>query len=266
MSEYLSSCHSLEAKQIKEAERVGKRALEVVDSTYGEGYPSWNSGRRELAYHNGHHGRAVGNAAIKLCRVYDIPQVEQAVAQTAGFAHDLVQLKGRGVDERESAEWLESQLALSNLFPDSLRRMGALAIVGTEPLFSNGQLVGQKATDLEYPDEISELVAKSVACADLGELYTPQGPYLAHQLFREIKGMPNESELPFEEIAQFQRNQIGLLERYTYPLKKANSLLATHRPQVIRYSKDVLRKIETGSIDSWERLMQNDEVFMEKNR
>lgn len=261
MSERLSSYQILE----ENAERVGEKALEVVDRTYGEGYPSWRTGSCELAYHNGHHARAVGNGALRLCDVYDVPRVERRVAETAGFAHDLVQLKGRGIDERESAEWLESELRRTDVFPTPLVQLGKVAILGTEPRFKDGHLVGQRATELEYPDKVAELVAKSVACADLGELYTPQGPYLGHQLFREIKGMPREDHIPFEDVAQFQRNQIRLLEQHTYPLKKAEKIFATHKSNVIRYAKETLRKIEAGSIDSWSRLIESDEAFMARH-
>jgi hypothetical protein len=143
--------------------------------------------------------------------------------------------------------------------------MGAFAIRGTEPLFKGNQLVGQMATRMNYPDRTTELVTKSVASGDLGELYTPQGPYLGHQLFREIQGMPTERQLPFEKMAAFQRNQVGLLEQYQYPLKQAERLLATHRPQVTDYSHNLLEQLEAGTIETWDELIDRDKAFIRQH-
>lgn len=269
MSERISSWQNFEhnpQKQRIAAERVGQQALRLIDRQYGCGYPLWRPGSKELSYHNGHHARAVGSGALKVSTRLGLPPTERTISKTAGYAHDLVQLKGRGRDEEESAEWYESELEKTGLFPPALRSVGALAIRGTEPLFSNGRITGQMVSRLTYPTKEAELVAKSVACGDFGELYTPAGPYLGHQLFREIHGMPSERHLPFDKIIGFQRHQIGLLESYTYPLREADSLLATHRPQVIKYSHSILRGLERGEIESWGDLIERDEQFIRQNQ
>lgn len=265
MSEYFSTYHFTEKEQIKKAERIGDHAVEIIDQTYGSGYPAWKRGRNELSYHNGHHGRAVGEGAVKLCVRLGLSPLEQTIAGAAGRAHDIVQLKGRGVDEAKSADWIETELEQAN-FLDPAQAMARLAILGTEPVFAGGKLVGQKATKLKYPTKTAEQVAKSVASADLGELYVPEGPYLGHQLFREIQGMPAESNIPFEKMVGFQRNQVELLENYTYPLSQANKVLATHKPQVIAYSQDALDKLEKGEIESWDELLTRDEEFIARHR
>jgi hypothetical protein len=262
MSERISSRQNKETEQVTAANRIGEQALAIIDLEFGTGYPQWKPGNCELSYHNGRHGRTVGNAALKLASLLGLSKAEQAITRNAGYAHDLIQLKGRGTDERESAEWLTAQLEKTGLFPEDMRRMGELAIIGTEPLFEDGALVGQRATELEYTSEAEELVVKSVACGDFGILHQPEGPFHAHQYFREIKGMPTEAELPFDELIPFQRNQIGLLERYRYPLKEADSILATHRPQVLAYSHDTLENLENGTIDSWEELLRRDHAFI----
>lgn len=252
-------------QQINAAKEIEERGIKVVDRTYGSGYPAWKRGRCELSYHNGHHAREVGNTALQLCEAINLPKVETAVAHTAGYVHDLVQLKGRGIDEHESAQWLDRELAETGLFPPHMRTMATLAIKGTEPIFSNGQLVGQQATRQAYESKTARDLALSVASADLGELYAPQGPYLAHQLFREIQGMPRETELPFEKMVGFQRNQIGLLERYKYPLPEAERSLTKNRSKVIKYSHDVLKKLEKGTIGSWEELIGHDLSFIRRH-
>jgi hypothetical protein len=265
MGERVLSYQLSEKDQIADAHRIRLGALQVIDRAYGSGYPKWTVGRHDLPYHNGHHGRAVGNMAVKLCTAYGLPRVEQAIANVAGFAHDIVQLKGRGIDEDESADWLDKALQEKHSFPAHLREMAILAILGTQPKFRNGRLIGQAADDLFYPTKNAELVAKSVASADFGELHTPQGPYLGHQLFREIHKIAPNSTLPRQAIIGFQQNQIELGESYTYPLVKAEHLLATHRPEVIAHHQDVLEKLEKGTLESWAELIDYDLAFMYNN-
>lgn len=265
MSESISSCQfseDLEQAIIDASEQIGCLALEQVDATYGAGYPLWTPGSQELSYHNGHHARAVGDAAFSMTEALGLSRVEQEVAKRAGFAHDIVQLRGRGIDEAASADWLMAAMQERKLFPAELMTMGRMAIIGTEPLFDGTVLVGQKATELEYPDRRTELVAKSVACGDLGELFQPQGPFLGHQLFREIKGMVPEHELPMDALLGFQRNQQALIDRYEYPLVEANTLLATHRPQVSEYNAQLVEQLEQGAIETWDDLIARDMAFM----
>jgi len=264
MSEFVSSWHFSEREQSAKLERVGEDALKTVDRTYGEGHPNYRRrGSHELAYHNGHHAREVGNTAFKLCTLLDMDPLVRKTAQAAGYAHDLVQLKGRGTDERESAEWLEHELSRDDIIHPTLRTMGSFAILGTEPIFAGGKLVGQKATQLHYPSRDAEHMAKSVASADLGELYQPQGPLLGHQLFREINGMARPEQLDMQKLTAFQRNQIALLETYKYPLPKAERVLTQHKPGVIAYSTDLLRQMEAGTVETWNEVIERDRAFMQ---
>lgn len=264
MSEFVSSWHFSEREQSAQLERAGEKALDTVDREYGEGYPRYRRhGRHELAYHNGHHAREVGNTAFKLCTLLDMDRLVSETARSAGYAHDIVQLKGRGTDERESAEWIERELAQRDIVHPALRTMGGLAILGTEPLFSGNKLVGQKATQLRYPSREAEQMGKSVASADLGELYQPQGPFLAHQLFREINGMARPEHLDMDKLTSFQRNQVELLERYHYPLRKAEQTLTRGKSRVIAYSKEVLDDLEAGNFDSWNEVIERDRAFIQ---
>lgn len=267
MSEFVSSWHFSEREQSAQIEKVGDDALERVDKAYGDGYPRYRRhGSHELAYHNGHHAREVGGTAFKLCTLLDMDQLACETARTAGYAHDLVQLKGRGVDERESAQWVERELGRREIVNPSLRSMGALAIIGTEPLFSSGKLVGQKATELRYPSRDSELMAKSVASADLGELYQPQGPLLSHQLFREINGMARPDQLDMDKLTGFQRNQVELLEHYRYPLPKARQTLTRRKPQIMAYSTGLLRQLEAGAFETWNEVIERDRAFIRQGK
>jgi len=265
MSERFSSWQKIEAKQITEAEKIGNDALTIIDRTYGSGYPHWESGSCELAYHNGHHGRSVGKAAVKVCSRLGLLEVEQAVARMAGRAHDLVQLKGRGIDEAESAQWLDQAMERSTIFPEHLRHMGTSAILGTLPIFKGGVLVDQQANHLNYLTKEAELVAKSVACGDLESLYIPESPYLSHQLFRETQGMLPPKDLSMDKLTAFQSNQIALLENYKYPLKEGGQVLATHKKPVVQHAHTVLKKLKEGMFESWEDVINYDLEFLRKN-
>lgn len=244
---------------------INQETLNELDETFGRGGYTDDLRQNKLAYHNGHHGREVGNAALTLCRVLDLGSLEQHVAQAAGYAHDIVQKPGAGVHEAESAEYMTQKLEEAGLFPAELRHMASLAILGTEPVFDNGRLASQKAAAMHYPNKTTELVAKSVASGDLGDIYQPQGPYLARQLFREIHGMKEGDELPFDKIIGFQRNQVAMLENYEYPLPQAEQTLATHKSQVIRYSNNLLKQLESGAIDNWEDLIASDRELIRRH-
>jgi hypothetical protein len=122
------------------------------------------------------------------------------------------------------------------------------------------------ASRLDHPDRDAKLLGLGVVCGDFGELYTPEGPLLAHQYFREIKGMPREQEIPFDEITDFQREQLQLLETYRYPHPTGEAILATHRRRVTAFAKTVLRGLESGIIDSWPELIARDTEFIRSYR
>jgi hypothetical protein len=266
MRERISPYQFSEEDRIAKLAEIENEALSTVDQTYGSGYPLWKPGSHELAFHNGHHARTVGEGALKLCSHFDLPSLEQAIAKTAGNAHDIVQRKGRGIDEAESATWIENRLQNSNLFPPHMQKMATLAIIGTEPFFENGLIVSQKASQLVYPDKASEIVAKSVASADLGELYSPEGPYLSHQLFREIHGMKPGNQIEHEKLIQWQSGNVQMAEQYTYPLEQANAVLATHRDEVIDFHRELLDGLQSGTIEGWQDLLQRDKAFIRQHR
>ena len=99
-----------EITDIQAVERIGREALVIVDHLYGSGDPDWSQGETPLSYHNGHHGRSVGNDGMRVASHYGLDPLALAITGAAGHAHDLIQLKGRGVDESESAQWLDLKL------------------------------------------------------------------------------------------------------------------------------------------------------------
>jgi len=243
-------------------QEVGGQALRIVDQTYGTGYPHYLGGENGgLAYHNGYHSRSVARGSAGMARHLGLTATEMLTAEEAGAAHDIVQLKPRGVMERESAEWYADQLRQRGL-PELAVEAGSLAILGTEPLFDEQfRLVGQVVSNLDFPSRSAELVAKSVACADLGELYAPIGPYNSHRLWQQIKGFKPSQEPLMEGLVGFQKGQAFLANNYQYPHPAGEEVFAGLRGPVIRHQEDILRRLEAGEIHSWQQLLDEDLAF-----
>jgi hypothetical protein len=242
-------------------------ATSLADQQFGSGFPDFTEvGHTALRYHNGYHARSVSDGSVKMGEKLGLSKADLAIAAVAGAAHDVVQDKGSGQNETESAAWLAEKLRRDGIFPEDAVLIGNIAILGTEPTFEDGVLTGQKASELEYPSKRAEHIAKSVASADLGKLYTPEGPRLTHELYREIKGQ-NRNETPEidESLVAFQRNSALLVSGYQYPLAEANTVLATHRPQVVAYHEKTLEQLEHGEIHSWQQLIEQDDAFRRRN-
>lgn len=265
MSEHMTpSGDELSAAQIQGMEAVGAIALDTMEAHYGSGYPHYRSGANGgLAYHNRHHSWAVQRDTERMAEALGLSVTERSLGRVAAAAHDIVQLKPRGVMERESAEWLEVQL--QGRMPAALVQIGALAILGTEPVFTDGKLTGQMASELVYPSRSAELVSLSVACADLGELHSAQGPLLGHELYKEIQGVAPMDEPGMERLTGFQRGQLWLAQNYQYPHVVGEQVFGTLRGAVVDYSTEVLADLEAGTLDSWQELIRRDEVFMQRH-
>jgi hypothetical protein len=253
----------LSAQQIDELSQVACAAIDTIDEQFGTGFPSYEQpGKTPLSSHNGHHGRAVKRDAGLAAEASDLSTSEVALAETAGAAHDVVQLLGRGIDEAESAAWLAERLRRLKDMPEPVAAVGSLAIIGTQPIFKDGLVVGQKASFMDYPSKRGELVIKSVACGDFGELYTPFGPFVAHELYREIH---RNKPFSMENLLEFQRNQVRLLNTFQYPLAVAEKVLATHRTEVTAYVGKVLLQMERGEMHSLRQLRAQDLDFLRRH-
>ncbi|HET6747450.1 MAG TPA: hypothetical protein VFH06_05080 [Candidatus Saccharimonadales bacterium] len=279
MSERLaSSLFEFDQKQIKALRKIGSRALEVSKERYCSGFPIYRGdmiegfdysggSEQKLGFNNSFHNYIVGEGGARVAGAVDLSPSLQELARATGDAHDVRQLWGRGADERDSAAWIEQRIVEAGLFDRVVAKMGAKAILGTEPLFDadgpiKGKIIGQMAQQLEYDSKEEELFAKSVASADLGALYKPYGPYLGHQLYAQRQGS-NAGETPdMAGFPQFYEKQAPFVENYRYLLPEAEGALATHRTQVTRYTNFVAEQLREGKIESWEQLRAQDIAFM----
>jgi hypothetical protein len=126
-------------------------------------------------------------------------------------------------------------------------------------VIEDGVLVGQIATQQDYPSLEAEKVTKSLASADLGVLWTPIGPLQMHNLYREIHGTATPTLN--STFVQYLELQLQMLHTYQYPLAAADPLLATHRQQVMSYHERVLTQLRRGDIETWDKLYSQDILF-----
>lgn len=246
------------------AAKIANSALYIVDTQYGRGFPTFEGGEQSLAYHNGHHSRAVSYGAARVGEVLGFNLPELVTTGLAAKAHDIVQLKPRGQMEAESAEWLAENIRRRGM-PGVMAEAGALAILGTEPIIEGGRLVGQMATRLHYPSKSAERVSLAVACGDFGRVLTPEGPYQSSKLYQEIKGVGPDEAPPMGDFARFTEGQIILREGYRFPAPKAERILATHRREVVEHGKELLRLIGLGDITTWQEVEDFDRRFMREH-
>lgn len=250
-------------KKLQIVRDIGQAALTTVQARYGSGYPNYCAGELSLGNHNRHHSFKVGENSAKLAEDQGLTAFATELSRTTGNAHDIVQRKGRGVDESESADWLEQELRRQGIAPDALT-VARAAILGTQPRFDQeGIMVDQQVNHMEFESIFAERFAKVVASADLGELFTPLGPLLAHKLYAEIQGVGALDSPSMDDFTEFSRKQLVFVDRYQYPLGNcAEQLFATHKKQVIRYFEYVYDQCLSGALDSWEQLMRQDKAFI----
>lgn len=251
----------LTERQQEAVEAVGLLAVQQVEQQYGSGYPHFAGGHQGgLAYHNLHHTQYVMQGSERMVSEMGLGRTAYLVAKAAAAAHDIVQLKPRGVMEQESAAWLEDMLRLQSVPPNAIRA-GALAILGTEPIIEGVRVVGQRVNSLSFPDRTTELVARSVAAADLAELYDPFGPYHGHRLWQEIKGRAPHEDFPMEGMIGFQENQVALVHDYRFPHPTAEKLFGRLKGAVVSHQEQILRELVRGTISSGDELLAADLAF-----
>lgn len=231
-------------------------ALNYVDDHYGQ-HPEDN--QATLSYHNGLHTRNVMIDFLALADITGLDTASRAIGVAAASSHDLIQGTGRGSDEAKSADWFSENLGKARIFSPFQIEAGRLAILGTEPIFENGLLTGQMAEQIDYPTLLHEKIAKILASADLGRLYTLDGPYMSHMLFKEINGSQEPEDLT--GLLKFLKVQMPLLQNYVHPLKEAHKFFSSHQSQVIAYAGSLIQDIELGRLETWQQVVDSDKDF-----
>lgn len=247
------------------ARRVAARALCQIDEAYGLG--SGTEFIEPYFYHNGSHTRMACDDLAVVKDALGLTRDEFAAAEMAMASHDIYKTFDRtaGLDEVESAEWLEQQMHELQCISSAMMKAAKLAVIGTTPRFSEGSIV-QKAVEQRYPTKRAEQIAHAVAGADVGRLFTPEGPLLAHRLYQEMQAAKGARAESLEELVPFQDSQIEFLVNYSYPSRDIENALATHKSAVIRHLGVLSRRLEQGSIESWRELEAVDRDFILSNR
>ncbi len=244
-------------------EEVGQIALRTARERYSSGFPDFEGGsERKLGHNNERHNFIMGRDAARLLGRLGFSAFDQRLGRTTGETHDRDQLNGRGIDEYKSGAWLEEQLQGIGV-PERYARRSALAVLGTEPLFTpQGVVMDQMVNYLEFDSAEDELWAKAVVSADLSELYSPFGPYASHRLYVQIQELDATEVPPMKDFVTFLGKQVEMLADYEYPLEEADDMFATHRHQVCNYAEFVYERARDGKIEDWQQVTDWDLRFM----
>lgn len=247
---------------------LSRQALVEMNRHYGTGFPANIPGEIDIAhFHNGYHASTVSSDSNRMAKAIGLNDAERSIVSLVGFAHDVHQSfpANRRHDEAQSARWLKQKIEEQGTLPLAVSRICDLAIRGTEPLFDeNFNIIGQMASELEYPSKSAELIAKCVACGDLGIIYQPMSPYTSHMFYNELERCAGDP--PMNGLLAFQQKQAAMLANFRYIMPEAESVLATHKREVIAYTNKVLAQLEHGEIETWSQLLAQDLKFARKCR
>lgn len=244
-------------QELRAIDASGAAGLQIVQREYGSGYPAFKGGCHPLAYHGVYHSENVGDTAEKIAEAYGLDRQWRRIARAAGYRHDTIQLKPRGVMERESAEDAERDLR-SREVPAWVGRVVNLAIRGTEVAMKGTAPAGQMATKLEYPSDKARKVAYSVAGADVA-IYLPIGAVASHLWYAETLDVSGHKVPSLDKLLDYQRGQVKFMENHKYPDPVVERIMGgRQRRPAIAYATNLLRQLEQGEITSWGQLLRQD--------
>ncbi len=246
------------------AERITYDAFGEVAAKYGSGYPdAMPATVRELAYHNLQHSWQVETVAGKLAQVYGLNADDESLARMIAAAHDVEHdAVADASAELRSAEWLVRRMQVAGFSRDDLE-IACLAIDGTTPLYDEaGNFAGQKYSQIIFPSERAERIARCVAGADMSAAYTNHGPIVAHELFKEYANIgTHEAPMSLAGLEKFQAGQVVFLQNLQPIYPGIDALLGGLREQNIDYHKQLLNELEAGRVTTWEQVEQMDSDY-----
>jgi hypothetical protein len=253
--------HRIPSARFPQLHAISREASQQIGRSYGTGHLSSGTNNNGLPYHNLGHTQRVRLGTAAMAAAFDLAAEARAVADVAASAHDVIQLKPRGVMEQESASWLEQRL-YKCATPVKAVETGVLAVLGTEPILEAGMITGQVVSRLSYPSKEAAKIALSVACADLGELHARSGPLASHKIYQELQGGASQASPDWEKLLKYQVGQAELVEDYRYPHTLGHTVLGTLKSEVVAYTSKVLTQLERGALDGWQQLIDQDVAFM----
>lgn len=247
-----------------DAALITAEALHTITRNYGDGFTQ-EGVIATLPYHGLiHTGNAIEDNDI-LMGAMGLQRAARATGRAAMASHDVIQCDERGIMEAKSAAWLEAQMRKREIFSDKHIQMGRLAIIGTEPIIEKGIIVGQMVDRQSYDSCEAELVARSIASADFGRIYAPEGPLLSLLWYKETKGLGYADRPPLDGFVDFQAGQIALVANYRYPHELGERIFGRLRREVVAHHESVLRKLVSGTVENWDELVAVHADFMRQH-
>jgi hypothetical protein len=234
---------------------IGQEALQVAAEKYSTGYPDYIGGSVQvLGYNNRRHGDVMGQDADAALEDQDFDPPYRALGVAVANSHDVVQCTGRGSDERQSAAWFSERMLAARVSKEKVA-LGRLTIRGTEPVEDENGKIVQLVNYLKFDSPKHEKFAKVVVSADLSETHRPISLYLGCMLYVQRQGLGAREKPQLNDFGDHCAGQVGFLQDYVYPDKKAGKLFATHRSQVIRAAEFLLGRADKGEIDDFDLVL-----------
>lgn len=242
-----------------EAHQVIYTTLAEVAYRYGDGKRAGSLA--SYPYHNLSHAVAVMEGSIKLTTHLGLSRAAVELAAMSGAAHDVIRERSAdATPEQASAAWLRDTMKSYDYGDDDILITTEAIIATTAALDEHGVLVAQ-IHDIDTRTDAGK-VALSVASADMGALYRPDGPRIAHDYFRELQGLSGD-EVPrtLEGLREYQEGEVVLTRDYRYPLDAAEKIFATRREHTVAHHARVLALLEDGQLTDWHELERLDTSY-----
>lgn len=246
------------------------QAHQVIYTTLAEVAYRYGDGKKagfiaSYPYHNLSHALSVMEGSIELTRHLNLSQAAIELAAMSGAAHDVIRERiGDTTPEQASAAWLHDVMKSYDYGDDDISVTTEAILATTASVDEHGMLIAQ--THAIDSDSETGKVALSVASADLWSLYKPDGMRIAHNYFRELKGLSG-SEVPIslDGLREFEASEVALLRDYCFPLAAAEKLSSTYREDAVAQHAYLLTLLEEGRLADWQEIERFDTTYYRRH-
>jgi len=246
------------------------QAHQVIYTTLAEVAHRYGDGKKagfiaSYPYHNLSHALSVMEGSVELTRHLNLSQAAIELAAMSGAAHDVIRERIEDeTPEQASAAWLHDTMKSYDYGDEDISVTTEAILATTASVDEHGILIAQTHS-IDSGSEAGK-VALSVASADLWSLYKPEGIRIAHDYFRELKGLAG-AEVPtsLDGLREFEASEVVLLRDYRFPLATAEKLSATYREDAIAQHAFLLTLLEDGRIHDWQEIERLDTAYYRRH-
>jgi len=246
------------------------QAHQVIYTTLAEVAHRYGDGKKagfiaSYPYHNLSHALSVMEGSVELTRHLNLSQTAIELAAMSGAAHDVIRERvGSTTPEQASAAWLRDTMKSYDYGDKDISVTTDAILATTASLNEHGVLIAQTHT-IDSETE-SGKVALSVASADMRSLYKPDGIRIAHDYFRELRGLSGaDTPANLDGLLEYQEGEVVLTRDYQYPLAAAEELFTMHREDAVAQHAYILALLEEGRLADWQEIERLDTAYYRRH-